>query len=340
MLILSTITALFHLLFHYLVVAEIPCGTNQRRGETGQHCDLVLLFRRIQPRLTTTDDALKLFFPGQRISLKPLDRPQVSFTICKLSTPVTKCIVVFAKPDEDSENREQVAIKIFDPRFLDERIAEIPSHPSYPWNLANEQAAALARSQCSKLSDEELVDIIYSDDPEDLSGEDLATHYLFWEERFHRLLMESYNSELTAYERLKDLQGSAIPRLITAGQFLPPDERAIQPPALVLEYIPSVNLRDVSSAAITPAICARLVSAFESFPLRGVIHSDITVTNIHFTPPKQPVKAVVIDFGCAVIRGDNHDEEYWTELGASDVRWARRLLEDKRVRKSEDASPI
>lgn len=264
---MRTITALLDLVTSRLSVpllSEITCGTNQHRGEAGQCYNLVLLVRPIQPRLSTTDDALKLFFPGQRISLKPLDRPQVSFTVCKLSTPVTKSTVLFVTPDGDSENREQVVIKIYDPRFLDERVSEIPSHPSYPWNFANEQAAVLARPQNSKLSDGELVDIIYSDEPQDLSGEDLATHYLFWEERFHRLTMDCYDSELIAYERLMDLQGSAIPRLIMAGQFLPPDERAIQPPALVLEYIPSVNLRDVSSAAITPAICAQLVSAIES----------------------------------------------------------------------------
>ncbi|KAG6380690.1 hypothetical protein JVT61DRAFT_5067 [Boletus reticuloceps] len=95
---------------------------------------------------------------------------------------------------------------------------------------------------------------MYSHRPEDLIGEDLATHNLFWEEHYYRIMVEDYESELTAYERLKDLQGSAIPRLIMAGQFLPSDERAIRPPALVLEYVPSVSLYDVPFDAITPAI--------------------------------------------------------------------------------------
>ena len=130
---------------------------------------------------------------------------------------------------------------------------------------------------------------------------------------------------------MKHLQGSVIPRLIMAGQFLPPDERAIQPPAPVLEYIPSVNLYDVPSAAITPAICTQLVSTIESFPSYGVIHSDLTSTNIHFTPPEQPVR-VVIDFGCCMIR-EKDDEGYWTACGAADVRWVRRLLEDQNIGK-------
>ena len=241
---------------------------------------------------------------------------------------------MLAKPDEGDPG--QVVIKIYDPRYLDERFAEIPSssHPSYPWNFSNELAAAIARPQNSEMPEEELMDKTNSARPKNLSGQDLATHYLLWEEMFYRLMMECYDSELVAYERLKDFQGSVIPRFIMAGRFLPPDERAIQPPALVLEYIPSINLHDVPSAAITPAICAQLLSAIESFPSYGVIHNDITPTNIHFTPPEQPVKAVVIDFGCAVIRDDDDDEGYWTARGASDARWARRLLKDQDLKES------
>ncbi|KAI9455726.1 hypothetical protein HD554DRAFT_2178381 [Boletus coccyginus] len=265
---------------------------------------------------------------------EPISRlPSTTDDALKLFSRVTKSIVVLAKPDVG--DTEQVVIKIYDLRYLDERIAEVPSRPSYPWGFANEQAAAMARAQNSKLSDEELVDRIYSDSPEDLSSEDLLIHHLFWEERFRRLLMESYHSELSAYERLKDLQGSAIPCLIMAGEFLPPDERAIQPSALVLEYIPSVSLHDVPLTAITPAIRKQLISAIESFPSHGVIHNDITLSNIHFTPPEHPERAFVIDFGCAMIRRKDHDEEYWTVLGASDVRWARRLLNSE-IRKLAD----
>ena len=102
---------------------------------------------------------------------------------------------------------------------------------------------------------------------------------------------------------------------------------------LVLEYIPSVNLYDIASAAITPAICTQLLSAIESFPSYGVIHNDITSTDIHFTPPEQPVRGIVIDFGCSMIREDE-EEDYWMMLGALDVRRTRRLLENWDIRKS------
>ncbi|KAF8547137.1 hypothetical protein OG21DRAFT_1377137, partial [Imleria badia] len=237
------------------------------------------------------------------------DGPEVSFTVCKLSTPVTKSIVVLANPDVGDP--KQVVIKIFDPRYLNDRIPEISSDRPYPWNFANEQAAAMGRPQNSKLSDDELCRMMCSDSPDDLSEEELATHNLLSEEDFYRFMMKSYDSELTAYERLKDFQGSVIPHLIMAGQFIPPDERAIQPPALVLEYVPSVNLGDVSLDAITPAIRAQLLSAIEIFPLHGVVHNDLTLNNIHFTPPEQPVRGVLFDFGSAIIRREDHTEEEW-----------------------------
>ncbi|KAF8131565.1 hypothetical protein EV363DRAFT_1431540 [Boletus edulis] len=258
----------------------------------------------------TTDAARKLFFPGQKISLKPLNKhPEVSFTICKLSTPVTKSDVMLAKPD--SGDPEQVVIKIHDPRYLDERISVKPGRRSYPWNLATEQAAAIERTKNPDLSKQELSHII---------GEDLATHNLFWEEHYYRIMVEDCESELTAYQRLKDLQGSAIPRLIMAGQFLPPDDNRLP------------FLYDVPFDAITPAIREQVLSAIESFPSYGVLHNDITLTNIHFTPPEKSCKRYSPRLGLARIRGEGDTEEVWTDHGASDVWWARRLLEDKDFR--------
>jgi hypothetical protein len=74
----------------------------------------------IYHRYPTMDDALKLFFPGQKISLRSLYCPEVSFTISKLSMPVIQRIVILTKPDMGDS--EQVVIKIYDPCYLDERI--------------------------------------------------------------------------------------------------------------------------------------------------------------------------------------------------------------------------
>ncbi|KAF8551224.1 hypothetical protein OG21DRAFT_1513002 [Imleria badia] len=68
---------------------------------------------------------------------------------------------------------------------------------------------------------------------------------------------------------------------------------------------------------LPPASRAQQLSAIESFPSHSVIHNDITLTNIHFTPPEQPARGFVVDFGCAMIRRQDYDEEYWKAHGAS-----------------------
>ena len=139
---------------------------------------------------------------------------------------------------------------------------------TYPWNLATEQAAAVACSQNSELSDEQTLQKIHSYDPqdqcrddddekeedendnngdekedkEDKEGEgegdddkdegeveedeeedeeiDGATHDIHMEERlgYHRLLIRCYPPSHHGWRR------------------------AIRPPAIALEYIPSISL--------------------------------------------------------------------------------------------------
>ncbi|KAG6376915.1 hypothetical protein JVT61DRAFT_946 [Boletus reticuloceps] len=185
-------------------------------------------------------------------------------------------------------------------------------------------------------------DLSGEDGPEDSSGEDEdededeedEEFRFLKEEHYYRLMMISHESEIRAYERLKDLQGSAIPRLILTGQFLPPDERAIQPPALLFEYIPSISLFDITAQALTPVIREQLLSIIESLPSHGVVHNDITLTNIHFTPPERPVRGFILDFGCSLVREEVDDEEEWVLLGTGDLRWAKRMLEDESIRQS------
>ncbi len=91
-----------------------------------------------------------------------------------------------------------------------------------------------------------------------------------WEEDFRRLYRH-FASERDAYAHLLPLQGTAIPRLFLVGTWLPPDERAYQLPALVMEYIPdAVTLGDIAGDVLDPQMCTALVRAIESFPKYGV----------------------------------------------------------------------
>ncbi|KAI0748854.1 hypothetical protein C8Q74DRAFT_1374257 [Fomes fomentarius] len=92
-----------------------------------------------------------------------------------------------------------------------------------------------------------------------------------------------------------------MPRLFLVGTWLPPDERAFQLPALVME-------REISEDVLDPEMCAALVRTIGSFPRYGVYHGDLNEFNVLFTPREWPQRAVVIDFGCAITREESDSE--------------------------------
>ncbi|KAI0719994.1 hypothetical protein C8T65DRAFT_634530 [Cerioporus squamosus] len=246
-----------------------------------------------------------MFSAGQNISLSTSGRT-LTFSIDRPFTPFTKSVVLLAKSTDLGP--KPVVIKIYDPRFLDERAAA-----TLPPGAFDE-------------------DKLWEDEPDGPDGQ--AERAALWEERFRRLSAECYASERSAYEHLRVHQGSAIPRLLLTGVLLPPDERAIQPSAIVLEYIPdAISLRDVPGDVLDVKMCVALLRAVDSFSAHGVFHGDINQNNILFTPKTRPVRAVVIDFGCAGIRADDEDEDTWrfNVQFAADSQRLRRLLKEKGV---------
>ncbi|KAI0329997.1 hypothetical protein GY45DRAFT_792351 [Cubamyces sp. BRFM 1775] len=274
-----------------------------------------------------------MFSPGARIILTTADDGRtLTFTIDRPFAPFTKSLVLLARCPELTP--DAVVIKIYDPRFLDDRVSVVPSQPSRPWTPAAEKAAAaLPKDEFDEA-------LLWEDEPEDTDVAGKAARAALWEEHYRRLSFECFEAETSAYDRLRALQGGAIPRLLFAGVWQPPDERAIRPPAIVLEYIPdAVSLRDVSADVLQPGVCAALVRAVDSFQAHGVFHGDIHQENVLFTPRARPARAVVIDFGCAGVRAEGEDEESWqfNVTFANDGGRVRRLLKEKGVVLPEDA---
>ncbi|KAL0958899.1 hypothetical protein HGRIS_014217 [Hohenbuehelia grisea] len=279
--------------------------------------------------LPTTDTTPSMFRPGQHVRLDA-DGRRFSFTISKCFTPITKSVVVLAHCDELPPSQSPAIIKIFDPRFLDDRFK---MKTTRPWSLEVEAEAARVReSRGAPLrsgwfnhSD------IWRPEPETSQGR--FARAALWEEYFYVLMMECYNAEVACYERLRALQGSTLPRLFLSGSTNPPDSRAILPPAVVLEYIPGVTLRDIEPNLLSLDLCTPLVRSIDSFAALDLFHADINHNNILFHPPDSPVRAVVIDFGCGSIKIEGENEEDWqfTLQFAADSRRIRRLLRDKGI---------
>ena len=140
---------------------------------------------------------------------------------------------------------------------------------------------------------------------------------------------ERFETELEAYRRLISLQGAGILRCYGSVQFTP--SNAIHLPQLavngiLLEYFPGERLssfRPFSSVTYSRLFRPVMASA-ASFPSLGVIHDDIDKHNILINSNR----AVLIDFGEAVLRTEDIDDEKWDDMfvESHDLDSVRHLL--------------
>ncbi|KAI6021036.1 hypothetical protein EDC04DRAFT_393341 [Pisolithus marmoratus] len=249
-----------------------------------------------------------------------------TFYVTRSFVPFTKAQVYLVRPDANTDLPSQVILKVYDPRFLDDRYPSSSRVPSRPWALHAESVAARKRVRVAsgEVDDDFHIDLLYGDEEADPS---------LWEEHFFRLMKECFQSELEAYKRLDDLQGRSIPKFFGAGRLIPspPDSRAIEPPAVLIEYIPGVSLHDIDPALVRPDLYEPLIAAVATFSKHGVFHDDINQNNILFTPAQAPNRAVLIDFGCAALRDAEEPDEEWDQAVqfANDVGRLMLSLEEK-----------
>jgi serine/threonine protein kinase len=271
-----------------------------------------------------------LVAPFSTVSLLRLtDGTSLSLQIIKPFLPFTKSQVFLVRPEPPGCGLpSELILKVFDPRYLDDRIPPPKSGlPSRLWTLEAETAAADYRQEIAegKRPDDFSVDLLY--------GDEEAEPYL-WEEHFYRLLKESWESEADALSRLASLQGTVIPMFYGSGNVVPPaSTRGIQPRAILMEYIHGTPLADIEVGKVNlpPAIFRPLLDAVKRFGDLGVFHSDINHHNVLVSPPEAPTRAVLIDFGCAGVRQDDESEEEWIRNVEffDDERSLRRLLDKK-----------
>ncbi|KAI1784118.1 hypothetical protein LXA43DRAFT_1077470 [Ganoderma leucocontextum] len=263
-------------------------------------------------------EASPIFSPGQTVSIQTPDRT-LTLTIDRPFAPFTKAVVLLARSPQLGP--DPVVVKIYDPRFLDERLMDTPHHPARPWSLEAERAADALMDDPFQIVD------LYKVELEDAEGR--AARAALWEKYFRICSTDSFTSEREVYDRLAPLQGSTIPRLLLTGTLLPPDERAIQPHAVVIEYIPdAVSLADVPVEVVEPELCATLLRVVDSFASHGVIHWDMHMNNILFAPRERPTRVVVIDFGHGEVREEDQDEDAWRQriVFSNESRHVRSLL--------------
>ena len=268
-------------------------------------------------------------FPtGYSLSLSLDDKRTSTIHVIRSFTPFTKGQVYLVKSDPGSGFPPELILKIYDPRFLDDRRFE-----SYePWTLATESLVVQKWKQGQISDDFNIFDL----------DDDVEMEPWHWEAQLFCSSERSFKTEVAAYERLHDMQGQFIPEFYGRGRLSPTarEPRAIQPRAILIEYIPGVTLRDVDSTLVHPNLYRPLMGAVARFDSLGVNHYDINANNIMLAPPEAPKRIVIIDFGFAGVRQEGMTEEEWGNGLKGDVGLLRISLEKKLGIKLDDVGNI
>ncbi|KAJ8074842.1 hypothetical protein PM082_019167 [Marasmius tenuissimus] len=114
---------------------------------------------------------------------------------------------------------------------------------------------------------------------------------------------KNYRSEVEAYRRLSDFQGSTIPNFLGHGKLNLPD-RAISPPFILLEYIPDAVTLENIDPNVVPLVPRHLCEAFEIAVRQitqkgGIVHDQMYEIKILLSPSNTPTRITLIDFGAA-----------------------------------------
>ncbi|KAF8512743.1 hypothetical protein BU17DRAFT_53861, partial [Hysterangium stoloniferum] len=239
------------------------------------------------------------------VNVRNIESNGNTFSVCieHVFLPFTKsqttCIrVLRPSPGLTSDIPEVAILKLYDRRWVDDR-----NFDDELWSPAREEAA---QARWKAIASGELVD-----DFDKLKTEDYTESHE--EEQYRRICKERFQTEYEAYSRLSSLQGAIIPRFYGAVVVSSPDITPQNVPealvyGIIIEKIDATPLPSVDPSSHNfSSLGHSLMAAVYSFSSHGVIHHDVRSGNILISP----MRIVLIDFGEAILRGDNEDDQQW-----------------------------
>jgi hypothetical protein len=251
------------------------------------------------------------YLPGFKLYLRFSDgADENSFTVVRTFQPFTMAQVLLVESSSIASSK--AVLKVYDPRFMDHsRNSKMFKSYKTTWSHSTEAEATRIR-QAKGPEPWAFIEIGKWPGEDDQVG---------WEEWFYQRARSMYYNEVTAYDRLKCLQGAGIPILLGHGQLCIPrlggePSRAIIPNFTLMSYVDdSITLENIDPNILRnyPMAIRSVLSTTAHFSGLGVIHNDPALNNYLFTPSTAPKRAVVIDFGNSFCREEEDDEE-WAEI--------------------------
>ncbi|KAF8523710.1 hypothetical protein BU17DRAFT_63648 [Hysterangium stoloniferum] len=237
--------------------------------------------------------------------------------------------VLRPSPGPTSDIPEVAILKLYDRRWVNDR-----KFDDEPWSPTREEAA---QARWRAIASGELVDDFDNLNPDNYT----ESHE---EELYRRICKERFETECEAYSRLSSLQGATIPRFYGAVKVSSPD---ITPWNVAEAFVYGIIIEKIDATPLSfvdpsshkfPSLGHSLMAAVYSFSSHGVIHNDMRSDNILISPKR----IVTIDFGQAILRGDNEDDEQWAERVEmeDEVEGLRRILHQHEIRDCTPYIPI
>ena len=270
------------------------------------------------------------YHPGSLLDVEIADGSGIrQYEVVRPITPfgTAQCLIVRERTPDHAVSDEVIILKVYDPRFMDDRV-ELKKD----WDPESEAHAVEVRKAHPP---PEPLTLHYVGGMRNRNPSLDVENYLFLEASCH------YFNEVRAYNQLRPLQGKGIPRFLGHGTLSSttvqkdPAPRHIQLKILLLEYIPnSVTLEDADVSILRPDLIRSLLDIVKTLQLYDVIHPNPHADNLLFAPDR----ALVIDFGRAIFREErNSDEEWASEARAwDDHNGAKTYLQRKLGTKSID----
>lgn len=244
--------------------------------------------------------------------------------------PSTRGLVVLTEHKHGS----QFVVKLFDPRYLSIR-SESRYNGGKPrrWRPAREAAAVDCEKRVRWGNGAYFPQELSEPEPDDEDIGAVVYRAMRWEKHFQQTMQYLYDTELEAYRRLRGIQGQAIPKLYGYGHYQPSESerRYFKIPALVLEYVGDVTVKKAKPEMFDSAVVLQVQNALEYMHKAGVLHKNLNEGHIILTHKR----AVLIDFGLAVLRKPEQTWDEWDTNVNKNKEWPNaviKVLKAKRVR--------
>lgn len=253
----------------------------------------------------------------------PPDRA-VSATITKLFEPFTLSSVMLALLDSPPCGLEgYIVLKIFDRRFATQLRED---EGILPWTLDIERE--YQDFVVSGGASEFIAQLRSRNNMADEEGEHWTVAQK--EAYLHHYMQKLYDAETKVYERVQDIQGRDVPKLLVTltvpGQHLSLNsfkgiDNYINYPGILLEYIQGFKLNELTTHAPRETwqyICEDALRIVNTIGDRGIRNEDVKTRNflVRRDPIREVSKVFMIDFALCEFRRQDQDEREWRQWKA------------------------